>query len=109
MAMPPPPPTRVAGWTMVANLADDEQHPDWLKRAGVRLFVSRRALGRYKTLPRAVAPWALDSGGFTELTLHGRWTLSAREWAAEARRLGQCDGRDFNPGRVRDYACTLGR
>lgn len=61
-------------------------HPHWLASARVPLFVSRRALARYKTLPRAVAPWALDSGGFTELSMHGRWTLSARDYAAEVRR-----------------------
>jgi hypothetical protein len=61
-------------------------HPHWLEAAGVPLFVSRRALARCKRLPRAVATWALDSGGFTELSMHGRWTLSARDYAAEVRR-----------------------
>lgn len=62
-------------------------HPHWLRSAGVPLFVSRRALGRLKSLPRAAAPWALDSGGFTELSMHGTWTVSARDYAAEARRF----------------------
>jgi hypothetical protein len=61
-------------------------HPHWLRSAGVPLFVSRRALGRLKTLPRATTPWALDSGGFSELQLHGGWTLSASDYAAEVRR-----------------------
>lgn len=61
-------------------------HPHWLASAGVPLFVSRRQLARYRTLPRAVAPWALDSGGFTELSLNGAWTLSARDYAAQVRR-----------------------
>jgi hypothetical protein len=56
-------------------------HPDWLARAGVPLFVSHRQLRRYKTLPRAVAPWALDSGGFTELSMHGRWVTTPAEYA----------------------------
>lgn len=60
-------------------------HPHWLRFAGVPLFVSRRALGRLKSLPRAAAPWALDSGGFTELSMHGAWSLTAREYVAEAR------------------------
>jgi hypothetical protein len=33
--------------------------------------------------------WALDSGSFTELQLHGGWTLSAREYAREVRRYRQ--------------------
>jgi hypothetical protein len=61
-------------------------HPDWLARAGVPLFVSRRPLTGRRSLPRAVAPWALDSGGFTELSMHGTWTLSARAYASEVRR-----------------------
>lgn len=61
-------------------------HPHWLAQAGVPLFVSRRALGRLKTLPRAVAPWALDSGGFSELSLHGEWRTTAREYVADVRR-----------------------
>ena len=59
-------------------------HPHWLRDArfaDVSLFVSHRQIGRYKTLPRAVGAWALDSGGFTELSMHGRWTLPAADYA----------------------------
>ena len=59
-------------------------HPHWLadsRFVDVPLFVSHRQLGRYKTLPRAVGAWALDSGGFTELSMHGRWTLPPVEYA----------------------------
>lgn len=61
-------------------------HPGWLRRAGVPLFISRRRLVEYVTMPRAAAPWALDSGGFTELTLHGRWTIDPRAYVDEVRR-----------------------
>ncbi len=61
-------------------------HPHQLAHAGVPLFVSHRRLATMKTLPRAVAPWALDSGGFTELQLHGRWTVSARDYASAVAR-----------------------
>lgn len=42
----------------------------WLERhdVGVPLFISRRQLEQRTQLPRAVVPWALDSGGFTELS-----------------------------------------
>lgn len=59
-------------------------HPHWLadaRFADVPLFVSHRALARYRTLPHAVGSWALDSGGFTELSLHGRWTLPPADYA----------------------------
>ena len=64
--------------------------PGWLAVqafASVPLFVSRRSLAMLRRLPRAAGPWALDSGGFTELQLHGRWTLTAAVYAAEVRRF----------------------
>lgn len=60
--------------------------PGWLSRLNVPLFVSRRRLAPYRTLPRAAGPWALDSGGFSELSLHGRWMTTPKEYAAEVRR-----------------------
>ncbi len=60
--------------------------PAWLQAAGVPLFVSDRRLRGRKKLPAATTEWALDSGGFTELQLHGRWTTSPQEYAARVRR-----------------------
>jgi hypothetical protein len=48
--------------------------PGWLATAKVPLFVSDRRLRNYRTLPRAVVPWALDSGAFSELAIHGSWS-----------------------------------
>lgn len=50
------------------------------------LFVSRRRLEKRRELPRARGPWALDSGGFTELSMHGRWTITVDEYVAQVRR-----------------------
>ncbi|WP_194117740.1 DUF7221 family queuine tRNA-ribosyltransferase-like protein [Streptomyces hoynatensis] len=61
-------------------------HPAWLATAGVPLFVSHRRLKGRKGLPRAASRWALDSGGFTELSMHGAWTVPPREYAAAVRR-----------------------
>lgn len=47
--------------------------PHWLATTMLPLFVSDRRLRERKTLPRAAARWALDSGGFTELSAHGSW------------------------------------
>jgi hypothetical protein len=55
----------------------------------VPLFVSRRTLAPLRRLPRARAGWALDSGGFSELSLHGRWTTSPATYVAEVRRFEQ--------------------
>jgi hypothetical protein len=56
--------------------------PHWLGTAGFPLFVSRRQLARRRSLPVAACRWALDSGGFTELSMHGRWLLPAGDYAA---------------------------
>jgi hypothetical protein len=56
----------------------------------VRLFISHtrltKRLGPRGRLPRAIAPWALDSGGFTQLQRHGRWTFTPEQYVAAVRR-----------------------
>lgn len=57
--------------------------PYWLSDSPVPMFISATTLGEYKGYdekwPIALrggmgnAPWALDSGGFTELKIHGEW------------------------------------
>jgi hypothetical protein len=59
--------------------------PAWLKRSDVPLFVSYRRMRRRKTYPRATCLWAMDSGAFTEISTHGKWTVSAKEYARHAR------------------------
>lgn len=60
----------------------------WLARTTVPLFLSRRTLAPMKKLPRATCPWALDSGGFTELSMRGSWdALPAAEYVALVRRF----------------------
>lgn len=58
----------------------------WLAEAGVPLFVSHRILAPRKSLPRAAAPWGLDSGGFTELSMYGEWRTTPQEYASAVRR-----------------------
>jgi len=62
----------------------------WLRRlTDVPLFVSHRRLQRQRSYPRATTPWALDSGGFTELSMFGGWKTSAREYVTAVRRYDQ--------------------
>ncbi|SHN48191.1 DUF7221 family queuine tRNA-ribosyltransferase-like protein [Cryptosporangium aurantiacum] len=61
-------------------------HEHWLGFAGVPLFVSHRRLARRRTFPRAIAEWALDSGGFSELSLYGEWRTSPAAYVAAVRR-----------------------
>lgn len=62
--------------------------PSWLRRTtGIPLFVSHRRLARLARPPRAAVPWALDSGGFNEITKHGGWhRVPAREYVAAVAR-----------------------
>lgn len=65
----------------------------WLQRGVGPLFVSHRRLKRHARLPLAASPWALDSGGFTELRLHGGWLTSVEEYVEATRRYTQEIGR----------------
>lgn len=48
------------------------------------MFVSHRRLRHRKSFPRARRRWALDSGGFTELSTYGRWQYGPEEYADAA-------------------------
>jgi hypothetical protein len=70
----------------------------------VPLFVSRRRLAHRKELPRALGRWALDSGGFTELSTYGRWKTSPEQYAEEVRRFSLEIGvPDF--AAIQDWMC----
>ena len=58
----------------------------WLGRTDVPLFISHRRLARQRRWPRAIGPWAEDSGGFSELSLFGAWVTTARDYAASVTR-----------------------
>ena len=66
--------------------------PHWLEQLNRPLFVSRRVLAGRRTLPTRTAPWVLDSGGFTELNLHGEWRLTTDTYADEIRRYQRIGG-----------------
>lgn len=77
----------------------------WLARTDVPLFISRRRLERgSRNLPRARGRWALDSGGFTELQLHGRWTVEPAQYADDVRHyMHQVGGLDW--AATQDWMC----
>jgi hypothetical protein len=60
--------------------------PGWLTTAKVPLFISHKRLCRYKTLPKARTRWSLDSGAFSEIAKHGKWTLTPDDYLAAVRR-----------------------
>lgn len=46
----------------------------------IPIFVARQRMPKAKREP-AVRDWALDSGAFTELQMHGHWRMGAEEYA----------------------------
>lgn len=91
----------------------------WLRRndVGVPLFVSRRRLARLKCLEAgrpltrngqpvygAVTRFAVDSGGFSEIAEHGRWTLTPQAYADELRRIREGVG-PFDWAAPQDWMC----
>lgn len=61
--------------------------PHHLALAGVPLFVSHRRLREYAEMPHAIAPWALDSGGFTALAGEdAAWDTTPEEYVRWVRR-----------------------
>ena len=60
--------------------------PHWLGLLDFPLFVSNRTLSPRRTFPRARAEWALDSGGFSELSMFGDWVTSPAEYVRLTRR-----------------------
>lgn len=78
--------------------------PHWLWQTAFPLFVSHRALTRRRSLRPGSCRWALDSGGFTELSLHGRWITPPEDYAAAVTRYaGQIGGLDF--AAPQDWMC----
>jgi len=76
----------------------------WLKRTAVPLFVSYSRLRRYKRVPVALGPSVIDSMGFNELKKHGRWTVTAREYARDVERYINEVGR-IQWASIQDWMC----
>jgi hypothetical protein len=51
------------------------------------LFVSVNRLTRYRNIKPALVQWAMDSGGFTEITQHGHYRQSPREYMQIVKRM----------------------
>lgn len=69
--------------------------PHWVKDPqfqDIPLFVSIRRLMRMKTVPPALGAHARDSGGFSEIRMHGAWTFTVEEYIRFNRWLTQVMG-----------------
>ena len=79
-------------------------HADWLERTDVPSMVSFRTLRNRKSMPRALGPWVQDSGGFTELSMHGGYQTSARRYA-ERTRVHMAQIGNLHWSAVQDWMC----
>jgi hypothetical protein len=73
---------RAAEPEMTFYLGAPMPHWLWSGLVDFGLCVSHGRLARYKKLPRGLVPWILDSRGFSELSQHGRWTITPGEYVA---------------------------
>lgn len=67
----------------------------WTDKTSHPIFISNRQLRKYKTLKPAQTTWSLDSGGFTELNMYGKWETTPTTYIADIHRytqeIGQLD------------------
>lgn len=69
-------------------------HDQWLWFTDMpKLFISQRRLSSRRYLRPALTNWALDSGGFSELSLYGGWATGPHEYIADIRRYMRYMGR----------------
>ncbi len=87
---------------MIFYLGTHKAH--WLRNVSFPLFLSVRTLKSVKKLYPATCDWALDSGGFTELSMLGRWETTAKEYYSEVRRYISEIGR-LNFASIQDWMC----
>jgi hypothetical protein len=106
--------TPLAGGTAAAPLRElpvdvfylGTHRPNWLDACPVPLFVSDTTLRSRRRLPTARCQWALDSGGFSQLTRHGSWAdgPTPREYAARIRRYATEIG-NLDWAAAQDWMC----
>lgn len=79
--------------------------PNWLEfDIDIPLFISYRTLRDRRKLKEAKMHWALDSGGFSELSLYGEWTIHPKDYARDIRIYEREIGNlDFCA--IQDYMC----
>ncbi|MGI5138175.1 DUF7221 family queuine tRNA-ribosyltransferase-like protein [Streptomyces sp. CA-106110] len=76
----------------------------WIKRTDVPLFLKSEHFAAAATLYPAKGPYAVDSGGFSELQRHGYWTRTPRQYVEDLRRIWECVG-PYDWAAQQDWMC----
>lgn len=63
--------------------------PNWLLNNNLvcNTFLSYRQLCKYKKLSPVLSNWGLDSGGFSELSINGFWSISESQYVTDVKRF----------------------
>lgn len=78
--------------------------PNWLWEYNLPLFISNRRLIRQKSYKPANTTWALDSGGFSELSLYGEWLTSKETYLESIKRYHETIG-NLDWAAPQDWMC----
>lgn len=78
--------------------------PLWMELTDIPLFVSHNVLRNKRNLPRAKGRWSLDSGAFTEISTHGKWTIKPIRYLVRARRFRDEIGK-MDWAAIQDWMC----
>ncbi|MGA4840540.1 DUF7221 family queuine tRNA-ribosyltransferase-like protein [Streptomyces sp. G45] len=76
----------------------------WVKLTDLPLFLKSEHFAVARTLHEALGPYAVDSGGFTELQRHGQWTRSPRQYVDDLRRIWEHVG-PYDWAAPQDWMC----
>ncbi|AGP56728.1 DUF7221 family queuine tRNA-ribosyltransferase-like protein [Streptomyces rapamycinicus] len=76
----------------------------WVRLTEVPLFLKSEHFVKAVKLDPAHGPYAVDSGGFSELQRHGRWTRGPRQYVDDLRRIRECVG-PFDWAAPQDWMC----
>ena len=60
--------------------------PQMLHKCEVPKFISYRRLMNRKSDIAPIGEWSLDSGGFSEISQHGTWTISPQQYIQDVGR-----------------------
>ncbi|MGW0794027.1 deazapurine DNA modification protein DpdA family protein [Streptomyces sp. NPDC002692] len=76
----------------------------WLRLTNVPLFLKSEHFDRARKWDEAQGPYAIDSGGFTELKDRGTWTRSPRQYVTDLRRIWEHVG-PYDWAAPQDWMC----
>lgn len=76
----------------------------WVKLTDKPLFLKSEHFVKAVKLYPARGPYAVDSGGFSELQRHGDWTRTPRQYVSDLRRIWECVG-PYDWAAPQDWMC----